>query len=287
MKNRSKSLHREQYHWETQRRIAQALGLSLEEVSVRAKGTESIYDKLSRKVLKGTQIPDFNAATTKIDDLVGTRVVLDDVSQENIDKLVENLCKSIKNKEVVVSEIHNYSNQSQKYFSDKNIDDIRRACAEAGIEVKILDNQQTSASGYVCAQMNIQYRDALTGEFGARGELQIRGKLMDKTCEIEHIPYDIRQGKNIGKNNPELEELFAPIIEAVNKLKRNGLDKVYDDYILEYYQAVRSYELGEIQGEFTPPDFPDALKGYEILNFENLDVVNQEAHRIKVKYNII
>ena len=71
--------------------------------------------------------------------------------------------------------------------------------------------------------------------------------------------------------NPELEELFAPVIEAVNKLKRNGLDKIYDDYILEYYQTVRSYELGEIQGDFAPPDFPSALKGYEILNFENLD----------------
>ena len=268
---------------ETQKRIAEALGISTQEVSIRAKSKESIYDKLAKKVLRGEDISNIDIARTKIDDLVGTRVVLDDISQDKIDDLVANLCSSIKAKDVVVSEVHNYSNCSQKYFSDQNILDIKKACAEAGIEVKILDEEQTSVSGYVSAQMNIRYKDKMTGELSARGELQIRGELMNEYCEIEHIPYDIRQGKNIGKNNPKLEKLFEPVTIAVNKLKRNKLDNIYNDYILACYQYIRKYELGEIQGEFKLPDFPESIKDYEILSFENLDIIHQKANVIKNK----
>ena len=130
-------------------------------------------------------------------------------------------------------------------------------------------------SGYVSAQMNI------THSGGTYGELQIRGKIMDKYGEIEHIPYDIRRGKNIGKNIPELEALFEPVEDAVHSLKRNGLDKVYDDYILNCYQYLRKYEQGQIKGEFKLPQMPESLKDYSILSFDSLDRIHQQANAIK------
>ena len=109
---------------------------------------------------------------------------------------------------------------------------------------------------------------------------------MNKYGEIEHIPYDIRRGKNIGKNNPELEKHFEPVEYAVHKLKRNGLDKIYDNYILNCYKYLRDYELGKTNGDFKLPDFPAEIKDYEILSFENLDKINEQAHEIKKRNNL-
>ena len=67
--------------------------------------------------------------------MVGLRVVLNDVSQGEVDKLVQNLCCSIKAGDVIVTELHNYSKNSKKYLSEKNIADIRKACAECHSEV--------------------------------------------------------------------------------------------------------------------------------------------------------
>lgn len=108
---------------------------------------------------------------------------------------------------------------------------------------------------------------------------------MMKYAEIEHIPYDIRMGKNISKNIPELEQLFAPVQDATTKLKRNGLNKLYDKYIQDCYRYIRKYELGEIQGDFKLPDLPKRLRDYSILSFENLEKIHNKAQNIKIKTN--
>ena len=84
----------------------------------RGKGLESIYDKLSKKVLKkGTDIRSLEDARSQIGDLVGTRLVLDDISPDGIQKVVDNLCKAIENGKIDVTEINNYAKSSSRYFS--------------------------------------------------------------------------------------------------------------------------------------------------------------------------
>lgn len=243
----------------------------------RGKGVESIYDKLSKKVLKkGADIRSLEDARSQIGDLVGTRLVLDDISPDGIQKVVDNLCKAIENGKIDVTEINNYAKSSSRYFSQAHFKQIDKSAARVHMKVKNLDtDKQLSESGYVTTQMNIVHSN------GAQGELQIRGKLMMKYAEIEHIPYDIRMGKNIGKNIPELESFYRPVQDAVTKLKRNGLDKEYDNYILKCYQYIRKYELGEIQGEFKLPKLPSKLKDYSILSFENLEIIHCNAKAIK------
>lgn len=242
---------------------------------VRGKGLESIYDKLSRKVLNGKEIDSLGTARKQIGDLVGTRLVLDDISDANIQKIVDNICKGIESGKIKITEIHNYLNASKPYFSQAQFEQIRTSAARRGYEIPRLESEQKSLSGYVSAQMNVIH------SLGTCGELQIRGKLMNKYGEIEHIPYDIRRGKNIGKNIPELEEFFKPVEDAVTKLKRNGLDKVYDDYILNCYKYLRKYETDKIKGAFKLPQFPKKLRGYEILKFESLDKIHVKVAEIK------
>ena len=246
--------------------------------NVRAKGKESIYDKLSRKVLNGKEINNLSEAREKIGDLVGTRIVLDDISNTNIQKIVDNICKGIESGKIKVTEIHNYANASKPYFSPEQFEQIIKAAAKKGYEIPRLESEQISLSGYVSAQMNIIHSS------GTAGELQIRGKIMNKYGEIEHIPYDIRRGKNIGKNIPELEKYFEPVEDAVTSLKRNGLDKIYDKYILDCYKYIRKYEQGKIVGKFRLPQFPKKLQNYKILKFESLDKIHEEAKKIKDAY---
>lgn len=249
--------------------------------NVRAKGQESIYDKLSRKVLNGKEINNLSEAREKIGDLIGTRIVLDDISNTNIQKIVDNICKGIESGKIKVTEIHNYANGSKPYFSPEQFEQIIKAAAKKGYEIPRLESEQISLSGYVSAQMNI------INSSGISGELQIRGKIMNKYGEIEHIPYDIRRGKNIGKNIPELEKYLEPVEDTVLKLKRNRLDKVYDKYILDCYKYLRKYEQGKISGAFKLPQYPKQLKDYPILKFENLDKVNHKINEIKKEFSHI
>lgn len=248
------------------------------EPKCRSKSFESIYDKLSKEVLKGKNIEDLEAAKKTVRDLVGTRLVLDDVSPQAIQKITDNLCKGIENGKIKPYRISNYANASRRYLSDEQFLQIQKAAARKGIEIPRIESDQISVSGYVSAQMNIIHSN------GIAGELQIRGNIMNKYAQIEHIPYDLRMGKNIGKNIPELEKFLEPVEEAVAKLKRNGLDKIYDKYIHDCYKYIRKYEEGKIKSAFKLPLFPKKLRDYSILKFENLDKVEQKMEAIKADY---
>ena len=248
---------------------------------VRGKSAESIYDKLMKKVLKkGIDIKNIDDAKGQITDLVGTRIVLDDISPSGIQKIVDNLCDAIEHGKINVQELSNYANGSKRYFTEKHFEQIRKSAARVHMKIENLETVKClSESGYVTTQMNLRYAN------GALGELQIRGNLMMKYAEIEHIPYDIRMGKNISKNIPELEQLFAPVQDATTKLKRNGLNKLYDKYIRDCYNYIRKYELGEVPGDFKLPDLPKRLRDYSILSFENLEKIHNKAQNIKIKTN--
>ncbi len=253
------------------------------ELHFRGKGVESIYDKLSRKVLKGdTPINDLKQAQDLIGDLVGTRIIMDNPSPQNIQNFVNKLCNGIQDGNFKVKVIENYSNGSTRYLDDAHYNQIREAVIDAGYERElrtagISNMNKDSKSGYVTAQFDIVHSN------GAKGELQIRGKKMNDNAEIEHIPYDIRTGKNIGKNIPELEKFYEPVQDAVTMMRRNGLDNIYEKYIMKCYRYIRQFEEGKIQGEFSLPKLPAELQDYSILSLENLHNIHKQAQDIVKK----
>jgi len=277
LKNISKTLEQEGKEKVAQARqdIIDVLGI---EPKCRSKSFESIYDKISKEVLKGGEIKDISQARKAVRDLVGTRLILDDVSPEAMQKIVDNLCKGIENGKLTPYRISNYAKESRRYLSEEQFKQIQTAAAKKGIEIPRIESDQISATGYVTAQTNFIHSN------GVLGEIQIRGKLMHKYAEWEHIIYDIRMGKNLGKNIPELEKFLEPLEDAVLKLERNGLNKVYDKYIHDCYKYVRKYEEGKIKGAFRLPKFPKKLRDYQILKFDNLGNIEQKMVAIKNKY---
>lgn len=277
LKNIAKSLEQEGKEKAAQAKqdIIDVLGI---EPTCRSKSFESIYDKISKDVLKGGEIKDISQARKVVRDLVGTRLILDDVSPEAMQKIVDNICKGIENGKLTSYRISNYAKDSRRYLSEEQFKQIQAAAAKKGIEIPRIESDQISATGYVTAQMNFIHSN------GVSGEIQIRGKLMHNYAEREHIIYDMRMGKNLGKNIPELEKFLEPLEDAVLKLERNGLNKVYDKYIHDCYKYIRKFEEGKIKGAFKLPKFPQKLRDYQILKFDNLGKIEQKMVAIKSKY---
>lgn len=251
------------------------------EPQCRSKSFESIYDKISKEVLKGKEINDIQAAKKTVRDLIGTRLILDDVSPEAMQKITDNICKAIESGKIKSYRISNYANASKRYLSEEQFAQIQRAAAKKGIEIPRIESDQISISGYVSAQMNVVHSN------GVAGELQIRGKIMHTHAQGEHMVYDARMGKNLGKNIPELEKFVEPYEDAVALLKRNGLDKVYDKYIHDCYKYIRKYEDGKIKSAFKLPQLPKKLRDYQILKFENLIKADKKMETIKSNYELI
>ena len=94
------------------------------------------------------------------------------------------------------------------------------------------------------------------------GELQIRGKEVNKFADVEHIPYDIRQNKIT-----ELDTEYAPIYDTIKSMSKDSY-KQYNQYLTDVYNWLRLKELGI---EATEP----ALKG--TFTTETGQIISDEA----------
>ena len=92
-----------------------------------------------------------------------------------------------------------------------------------------------------------------------RVEFQIRGEEVNKFAEIEHIPYDLREGKSLDLNkyNKEQRILIHKIQKAAKQLSQNAeLKKKYDEYLSHCFE----YSLGKEYGIAMPePVLPEGL----------------------------
>ena len=161
------------------------------------------------------------------------------------------------------------------YLSEAQFNQIKQAAAEVGYEIPTKTSKIKSKSGFACAQMNIKFSS------GVVGENQCRSELMHKHAEWEHLLYDVRLGKTIGKNIPELEKYLEPIEDQVHMLKRNGLNNIHDRYLWDCYQYIRKFEQGKIKSKFKLPKYPNRLKEYDLLKFESLEKIHNDMEAIK------
>ena len=87
--------------------------------------------------------------------------------------------------------------------------------------------------------MNVEHKfaDGTTGN----GELQVRGTMVHEFAEVEHIPYDIRQGK-ITPDHKDYAK-YKDIMDAIKKMDDKSFD-AYNEYLTDTYRWLRLNELG-------------------------------------------
>lgn len=206
---------------------------------------------------------DINAVRAKINDLIGTRLILDDAGKPNIARLVNSLVEGINNNKIVIAEIKNYRGENGHfYFSKTQIESIKCAVVEKGQKIIVLEGKkQIKSSGYNAVQLKLIHK------CGSLGELQIRGKLVDEVANYEHIPYDLKTGKDISRGSNKIGELLSPFKVAVKKLSESQYLE-YERYLAKTYRYARREELG--------------LNSRKVMLPENFDKIlsNKSLHKL-------
>ena len=189
--------------------------------------------------------------------------ILDPLKEAQNKEVFDALIDAIQNnKKIKITELNNYGDEYSSYFTRAQIDEIARiykektgsplnlvtqATEESGekfgakgtIFEKATDDGAIKASGYTSSQMNVEhtFADGTTGN----GELQVRGTMVHEFAEVEHIPYDIRQGK-ITPDHKDYAK-YKDIMDAIKKMDEKSFD-AYNEYLTDTYRWLRLNELG-------------------------------------------
>lgn len=180
------------------------------------------------------------------------------------------------------------------YFSEEQLMTLKHYAASKGVKIPIFERvtvkeevdgtktveknpkatTKVRGSGYTAFQANFRTKN------GFIFEGQWRGSIVDPFAEAEHVPYDIRTGKDIIGVHKELTNIYKPIIESLageNKISDVMFDK-HTNYLTEYYEYSRKTELGFEDGK-NPPKFPAGLDTR--LRAENLLLLHEYVEKIK------
>ena len=216
---------------------------------------------------------DINAARKVVNDLIGTRLVLEDASPEAVSRLVTSLVNGIKNDKISISEIRNYRGPNgQFYFSNDHIISLKSAVAEKGKNLTVLEGKkQIKSSGYNAVQLKIDHKN------GSLGELQIRGKVVDKVADFEHVPYDLKTGKDISRGSNKIGDLLSPFKKAVDSMSETEYAE-YEKYLARSYRHARRQEMD------LPSRHVELPKTFnEILSTENLHKLHEQTLHLHSK----
>ena len=124
------------------------------------------------------------------------------------------------------------------------------------------------SSGYVTTQLNT------TTNNHTLGELQVRGTEVNNVESIQHIVYDIVQGKDPGHGIKEVQEYYKPVIEFLS----NPNDKSsLMNYLKDYFNYARKVEAGE---QCLPPKVEGKLEKFSYDKLKQLKYVTSEMKLI-------
>ena len=195
---------------------------------------------------------------------------------------------------LVMARVSNYvSPDGIPYFSEAQLADLKQFAANHGVKLKInlridpsdpnfskVDENykpttKSQPSGYTALQANFITKDGKTIEW------QFRGDKVNEFAEGEHIPYDLRTGKDIIGEHKELEVLYNPLIEMLSeKNMEKDTYKEYNRYLGDYYTHLRKLELGFDSVEPKLEDYGKGFKFDERLSAKNLIALHKKANKI-------
>ncbi len=196
--------------------------------------------------------------------------VIDSLKESQNKEVFEALIDGIKNNnKFYITELNNYGDDISSYFTKSQLEEIARvyedvtknkltivtkfdeAYAQAQPKYKvdkegnftcetktaILKNKGSMKdSGYTSTQLNTVHKFNDTSQ--GLGELQLRGTEVNSFADIEHIPYDIRQGKITAADTK-----YADVYSTIKSLSPESYAS-YNSYLTKVYDWLRLKELG-------------------------------------------
>lgn len=223
-------------------------------------------------------------------------------SQPMADKLKALIDKQSRGEsDIEISRISNYKGADGiPYLSEAQLADIKQFALDRGIQLDFVTriepddpmfsqidakahNKKAATkvrdSGYTALQLN--FKNKADGQLF---EWQFRGDKVTVFAEAEHVPYDLRTGKDIISAHPELEPLYSPIQELLSKdvMTEDQFNK-YNEYLTAHYEHLRKLELGF---ESSEPRLQDYGNFDKRLHARSLEYLHDAAEKIKEKTDI-
>ena len=125
-------------------------------------------------------------------------------------------------------------------------------------------------------------------ETGFVYEWQYRGALVNNFAEGEHVPYDLRTGKDIIGKNTELEGLYKPMIDILAGEHKMSNDEYseYESYLTAHYEYLRFKELEQILKTSAPEEYAKLeLKLYSSTPVALDTIVEVDKLMLRIKDN--
>ncbi len=213
---------------------------------------------------------DSEYARSMINDEYGVRL---SVEKDKIDKIVSWLSDGSKQGKFEILELSNYGNNNKYYFSDSQIDILRKVAGNLEVE------KASKSSGYKAVHLKLKPKN------GKIIELQIRGKEIDITADWEHIPYDLRQNKDIAKGNNYIGMVTEKVKKAIKGLTDEQYKK-YQQYIKDNYAYAEALEDGILIPEPKLPQGINPILGADKLEFLYLGLSHLTPGKIKSPFEI-
>lgn len=276
------------------------LGIDKKDMAHRAKSVKSLYDKIRSAICDDGMT--FSEAVKSIRDQVGCRTEMADFNYKDYPELVELYKKDPKaaikkaaemqsqiylervkavisaqgldpNNKVSAMRLSNYMGlDGVPYFSKEQVQELVDLGAKYGISLHVKTaDPKIRDSGYTALQMNFYTKD------GDVFEWQLRGSKVNKFAEFEHVPYDLRTGKDVTGGKAILKNLYAPIEDAVMNMKKDKFD-AYNRYLTAHYEHLRLLELGF---ESKAPIMEDFGITDARLRVESLEILHDLAVKLK------
>lgn len=243
--------------------------------------------------------PDVKAAIEKGDMKNAIMLAVEHESSavyEALEKYIDSVADGTNKVEII--RIANYIGEDGiPYFTERQLNRLKAYADSKGVSIPFIERVNTLAerqaaakteddrynpdastqirgSGYTALQMN--FVDKATGFVY---EWQFRGQLVNEFAEGEHVPYDLRTGKDIIGDNEALKGLYEPMKKILDKETMSDTDyKEYENYLTSYYEYLRLAELGFNDGK-NPPKLPAKFDAR--LRAENLMLLHEYSDKVK------
>ena len=244
-------------------------------VTGRAKEVGSATNRLQRALDNGWT-DEINTPEQAIDNLwdaVGTRIVIEDPTPQNIDNLVNNLCDAMCQGKINITKVNSLVGENGVPYLTNNhllqFDEVANS-----LDHSVVTKMISYDSGYTAGMVYIRYPS------GVRGELQILGPNVLEISNAEHLPYDAFLNKPYAGAFPESNLRLAsnqldPIRTAAQALTPTQKD-IYLDYLNKNYINARLLETGQ---PVNPIELPTELP--DVLRLEHLIDVNKRLDDLK------
>jgi len=212
----------------------------IKSITYRVKNDFSIREKAKTRKLR--TIPEIKAG---LDDLIGVRIITNNGSKEEIDKIIKRLTKGVGEGRFKIFEIENYCIDNKSGFaSDAALNKLQQAGNKI-LSNGVIKREQSIPSGYTAIHLASFLPD------GYKAEIQIMSSDVEKVKEIEDFIYKIKTNKTLGKKYKPIEEMLAEL--RINE----ALQRSVNSYTRNLYRIAR--EEGFHSKKYAFPPAPDYI----------------------------